>query len=85
MRESLARDEERSAGVGVEDSVPLVEGEAFESGGGEDCSVVDEDVDAAEGGDDLSDGVADGRRRSEGRARRFRRRSARRRIESCGK
>ena len=41
--------------------VPLVEGESGEIGGGEDCGVVDEDVELAEGGDGGVDGLTDGR------------------------
>ncbi len=44
MRQSLAGDEERAAGVGLEDSVPLLEGQALEGRGGKDSGVVDEDV-----------------------------------------
>ncbi len=40
--------------------VPLIEGKALEGSGGEDGGVIDEDVEAAEGGDDLGDSGADG-------------------------
>ena len=48
MRQSLARDEKRAAGIGFEDLVPLLEREALERGGGEDGGVVDEDVETVE-------------------------------------
>jgi len=60
MRQCLARDEKWSACVGFEDCVPLIEGEAFERGGGKDGGVVDEDIEAAKAGDDLGDGGTDG-------------------------
>ena len=60
MRQSFARDEEWAAGVRFEDSIPLVEGQAFESRGGEDGGVVDEDVEVAKCGGDLSNGGTDG-------------------------
>ena len=60
MRQGFARNQKRAAGVGFEDGVPLVEGKAFEGRGGEDGGVVDEDIEAAEAGDDCSDGGADG-------------------------
>ena len=55
MRKGLARDEERAAGVGFEYGIPLIESEAFERGGGEDGSVVNENVDAAEYLNDVCD------------------------------
>lgn len=54
-RESLARDEERAAGIGFKDRVPLLEGEALESGGAEDGGIVDEDVEMVKRGSDGSD------------------------------
>jgi len=61
MRQSFARDEKRAAGVGFEDGIPLVERKAFEGSGGKDGGVVDEDIQSAKAGDDLSEGGADGR------------------------
>ena len=60
MRQGFARDEKGSAGVGFKDGIPLVEGKALEGSGGKDGGVIDEDVEAAKAGDDLSDGGTDG-------------------------
>ena len=60
LRQGFARNQKRAAGVGFEDGVPLIEGQALEGRGGEDSGVIDENVEAAKGGGDLGDGGADG-------------------------
>ena len=60
IRQGFARDEKGSAGVGFEDGIPLVEGKTFEGSRGKDGGVVDESVETAKSGDDLSDGGANG-------------------------
>ena len=51
----FAGNEKRAARVGVENIVPLFEGEAFERSRSEGAGVVDENVEAAELGDDSGD------------------------------
>ena len=59
MRQGFARNEERTASVGFEDSVPLGEGQALEGSRGKYGGVINEDVEAAKSGSDLGDGGAD--------------------------
>jgi len=60
MRQGFVRNEEGAASVGFEDLIPLGEGQALEGGGAKDSGVIDEDVEAAKGGSDHGDGIADG-------------------------
>jgi hypothetical protein len=48
MEEGFSRNEERAAGVGLEDGVPLFEGEFLKGGCIKDCGVVDEQIKALE-------------------------------------
>ena len=60
VRQSFAGDEKRAAGVGLEDRVPLIEGEAFEGRGVEDGGVVDEQSRRPKAETTCGDGGADG-------------------------